>query len=94
MRSRNCCWKNLQVLLADKSSAGVTNSYGEPVISKGGKFSSKVLNSVDYQNVHPLGWTGEAETDDQVNQMLHNYNIKYNEELGRYKSGEIQPVYR
>ena len=77
--------EKLQVLLADKSSAGVTNSYGEPVISKGGKFSSKVLNSVDYQNVHPLGWTGEVETDDQVNQMLHNYNIKYNEELGRYK---------
>ncbi len=77
--------EKLQVLLAEKSSAGVTNSYGEPVISKGGKFSSKVLNSVDYQNVHPLGWTGEAETDDQVNQMLHNYNIKYNEELGRYK---------
>lgn len=77
--------EKLQVLLAEKSSAGVTNSYGEPVISKGGKFSAKVLNSVDYQNVHPLGWTGEAETDDQVNQMLHNYNIKYNEELGRYK---------
>jgi len=75
----------LQLLLADKASAGVTNSYGEPVISKGGKFSSKVLNSVDYQNVHPLNWTGEADTDELVNQMLHNYNIKYNEELGRYK---------
>jgi DNA-directed RNA polymerase subunit beta len=75
----------LSVLLADKSSAGVTNSYGEPIISKGGKFSMKVLNSIDFQNVHPLGWTGETETDDLVNQLLHNYNIKYNEELGRYK---------
>ncbi len=75
----------LSVLLADKNSAGVTNSYGEPIISKGGKFSMKVLNSVDFQNVHPLGWTGETDTDDQVNQLLHNYNIKYNEELGRYK---------
>src|SRR5690606_5839098 len=77
--------EKLQVLLADKVSAGVTNNYGEPVISKGGKFSSKVLNSVDFQNVNPLGWTGEEETDDLVNQLLHNYNIKYNEELGRYK---------
>jgi DNA-directed RNA polymerase subunit beta len=75
----------LSVILADKISAGVTNSYGEPIISKGGKFSSKVLNSVDYQNVHPLNWTGEKESDDLVNQLLHNYNIKYNEELGRYK---------
>jgi len=77
--------EKLSVLLADKASAGVTNTYGEPVISKGGKFSTKVLNSVDFQNVNPLGWTGEEETDELVNQLLHNYNIKYNEELGRYK---------
>lgn len=77
--------EKLAVLLADKASAGVTNTYGEPVISKGGKFSAKVLNSVDFQNVHPLNWTGEEETDALVNQLLHNYNIKYNEELGRYK---------
>ena len=37
------------------------------------------------QNVNPLGWTGDAHTDELINQMLHNYNIKYNEELGRYK---------
>ncbi|WP_118975421.1 DNA-directed RNA polymerase subunit beta [Taibaiella koreensis] len=77
--------EKLSVLLADKASAGVTNTYGEPVISKGGKFSTKVLNSVDFQSVNPLGWTGEEETDGLVNQLLHNYNIKYNEELGRYK---------
>ncbi len=77
--------EKLQVLLEDKASAGVTNTYGEPVISKGGKFSSKVLNSVDFQNVNPLGWTGDADTDNSVNKLLHNYNIKYNEELGRYK---------
>ncbi len=77
--------EKLSVLLDNKSSAGVTNTYGEPVISKGGKFSAKVLNSVDFQNVNPLGWTGDAETDDLVNQLLHNYTIKYNEELGRYK---------
>jgi len=75
----------LQQLLEGKSSAGVTNNYGEPVISKGGKFTSKVLQSVDYQNVNPLGWTGDEETDNYVNKLLHNYNIKYNEELGRYK---------
>jgi DNA-directed RNA polymerase subunit beta len=32
-----------------------------------------------------LGWTGDAKTDDQINTLLHNYSIKYNEELGRYK---------
>ncbi|HEX8676497.1 MAG TPA: DNA-directed RNA polymerase subunit beta, partial [Segetibacter sp.] len=43
------------------------------------------LAQIDYQNVNPLGWTGDAKTDDQINTLLHNYNIKYNEELGRYK---------
>jgi DNA-directed RNA polymerase subunit beta len=32
-----------------------------------------------------LGWTGDAAIDDNINILLHNYNIKYNEELGRYK---------
>ena len=75
----------LMTLLKDKTSTGITNNFGELVISKGGKFNSKTLGSVDYANVNPLGWTGDAETDDQINQLLHNYNIKYNEELGRYK---------
>lgn len=75
----------LMTLLKDKSSTGITNNFGELVISKGGKFNSKTLGSIDYANVNPLGWTGDAEIDGLINQLLHNYNIKYNEELGRYK---------
>jgi DNA-directed RNA polymerase subunit beta len=75
----------LQTLLRDRSSAGVTNNFGEMLIGKTAKFNVKNLSAIDYQNVNPLGWTGEAEIDDQINTLLHNYNIKYNEELGRYK---------
>jgi DNA-directed RNA polymerase subunit beta len=78
-------FEKLQILLKDKSSAGITNNFGETVLTKGGKFNSKTLGSIDYQNVNPLGWTGDKETDDLINQLLHNYNIKFNEELGRYK---------
>ena len=77
--------EKLMTLLKDKSSQGISNNFGELVLSKGGKFNSKTLGSIDYANVNPLGWTGDKETDDQINQLLHNYNIKYNEELGRYK---------
>lgn len=77
--------EKLMVLLKNQSSAGVTNNFGELLISKGGKFNSKTLGSIDFQNVNPLGWTGDQDTDDQINLLLHNYNIKYNEELGRYK---------
>ncbi|RYD51480.1 MAG: DNA-directed RNA polymerase subunit beta [Sphingobacteriales bacterium] len=75
----------LMTLLKDKSSAGVSNNFGEMIIAKGGKFNPKNLGAIDFQNVNPLGWTGEEEVDDLLNQLLHNYSIKYNEELGRYK---------
>jgi DNA-directed RNA polymerase subunit beta len=77
--------QKLQTLLKDKTSAGVSNNFGEVQIGKGSKFNPKNLAAIDYQNVNPLGWTGDAHTDELINQMLHNYNIKYNEELGRYK---------
>ncbi|HYK47827.1 MAG TPA: DNA-directed RNA polymerase subunit beta, partial [Parafilimonas sp.] len=77
--------EKLQTLLKDRSSIGVTNNFGEMLIGKTAKFNAKNLGSIDYQNVNPLGWTGDAQTDDRINTLLHNYNIKYNEELGRYK---------
>ncbi|MGV3768227.1 MAG: DNA-directed RNA polymerase subunit beta [Chitinophagaceae bacterium] len=75
----------LQVLLKDKASAGVSNNFGEVLIGKGAKFTVKNLTGIDYLNVNPLGWTGDEKIDQQINILLHNYNIKYNEELGRYK---------
>ena len=27
----------------------------------------RILADIDYQNVNPLGWTGDAKTDDQIN---------------------------
>lgn len=72
-------------LLKDRTSSGITNTYGEILISKGSKFSQKNLTNVDFQNVNPLNWTTDEATNAQINTLLHNYNIKYNEELGRYK---------
>jgi DNA-directed RNA polymerase subunit beta len=69
----------LQVVLKDKTSAGVTNTFGEVLIGKGAKFNAKNIAAIDYQSVNPLGWTGEAETDHYINTLLHNYNIKYND---------------
>ena len=77
--------EKLQILLKDKNSAGVSNNFGEVVIGKSAKFNQKVLAGLDYQNINPLGWTGDEVVDQQINTLLHNYSIKYNEELGRYK---------
>ncbi len=75
----------LEELLAEQVADGVTNHYGEIVIPKKSKFSSKVLKSVDYQTINPLGWTGDDKVDQLVNKLLHNYNIRFNEEIGRFK---------
>jgi DNA-directed RNA polymerase subunit beta len=75
----------LQTLLKDKISAGVSNNFGEILIGKGAKFNPKNLGNIDYLNVNPLGWTGDAKIDELINVLLHNYSIKFNEELGRYK---------
>ena len=77
--------EKLQTLLKDQTTPGVVNNFGETLIPKGSKFSAKNLAPIDFQNVNPLGWTGDKKTDDLLNTLLHNYNIKYNEELGRYK---------
>jgi DNA-directed RNA polymerase subunit beta len=77
--------EKLTALLANHVSAGVGNNFGEIQIGKGAKFTSKNLSGLDYANINPLGWTGDKKVDDQINTLLHNYNIKFNEELGRYK---------
>ena len=75
----------IATLLRDKTSAGVTNSYGETLIGKGVKFNQKNIAGLDVQGINPLGWTGEEKVDQAINTLLHNYTIKYNEELGRFK---------
>jgi DNA-directed RNA polymerase subunit beta len=77
--------EKLTTLLASHVSAGVSNNFGEVQIGKGGKFTDKNLRGLDYANINPLGWTGDNKIDDSINTLLHNYNIKFNEELGRYK---------
>ena len=75
----------LQILLKEKSSAGVTNSYGETLIGKGVKFNAKNLAALDFHGINPLGWTEDEKLDQAINTLLHNYTIKYNEELGKFK---------
>lgn len=81
----NVLLEKLGTLLENQTSVGVKNSFDEIVIGKNSKFNAKNLASLDYANINPLGWTTDEKINDQVNTLLHNYNIKFNEELGRYK---------
>ncbi|HLF62390.1 MAG TPA: DNA-directed RNA polymerase subunit beta [Saprospiraceae bacterium] len=66
-------------------SQGVKSIYNEMMITKGTKFTPKVLKGLDYAQVDYSNWTGDPETDKFVARLLHNYSIKLNEEIGKYK---------
>jgi len=72
-------------LLEGKSSQGVKSIYNEPVIGKGTKFTASVLKKVDYSQVDYANWTDDSKINGLVARLLHNFNIKVNEEIGRYK---------
>ncbi len=75
----------LAKLLESCISAGVINVYGEEVVPQGVKFSRRILSDLDYGEVKASGWVDDEELNGHVKMLLHNFNIKVNEELGRYK---------
>ncbi len=77
--------EKLMGILNGKASNGVSSLYKEEWISKGTKFSVKVLSDLNYAEVDPKDWTKEEDANRQIKAILHNYNLKVNEELGRYK---------
>jgi DNA-directed RNA polymerase subunit beta len=75
----------LSVLIKGEVSNGVRSIYGENIINKGTKFTPKAMKSIDFSQVDYTGWTGDRHTDGLISRLLHNYSIKVNEEVGRYK---------
>jgi len=77
--------EKLMKLLKDKTSNGISNVYREVVIAKGTKFTAKLLSEINYQEVETNNWTKDEDVNEKVKLLLHNYSIKHNEEVGRYK---------
>jgi DNA-directed RNA polymerase subunit beta len=77
--------EKLLVILGEQKSAGVFNNFKEELIKKGTKFSNKALSALDYAIVNPLNWTADAETNQLISRVIHNFNIKANDLLGNYK---------
>jgi len=72
-------------LLKGKKSDGVKSIYSEVLILKGKDFSPAILKEIDYVSIDYSGWTDDEHTNKLVARLLHNYSIKLNEEIGRYK---------
>ena len=75
----------LLVLVKDKTSNGVKSIYGEPLIPKGTKFTQELLRTMEFTQVDYGNWTSDERINELIARLLHNYSIKLNEEVGRYK---------
>ena len=78
----------LEVLLKGKTSAGITNLYGEPAVEKEVKFTRELLNDINYENINPTKWTKDKQTNNKIKKLISNYLLSYKEldaELKRVK---------
>ncbi|GAA4331326.1 DNA-directed RNA polymerase subunit beta [Mucilaginibacter gynuensis] len=82
---KNTLVDKLFEIVNGKTSQGVYNVYKELFVAKGVKFTQKILAELNYENINPTKWTTDDDKNDQIKTLLHNYNIKVNEELGAYR---------
>jgi DNA-directed RNA polymerase subunit beta len=82
---KNTLIEKLFEIVNGKTSQGVFNIYKELLVPKGVKFTQKILVELSYENINPTKWTTDDDKNDQIKLLLHNYNIKVNEELGAYR---------
>ncbi len=75
----------LLLLVKNKESQGVKSIYNENLIPTGVKFSQELLREIEYTTVDYSNWTDDEKTNGLIARLLHNYSIKANEEIGRYK---------
>ncbi|MDA0973452.1 MAG: DNA-directed RNA polymerase subunit beta, partial [Bacteroidetes bacterium] len=87
---KNQVVQKLFKLVNGKTSQGVFNHYREEFIKKGIKFSQKALEKVEFEVVNPKGWTTDEELNKSIETMLHNFSLKFNDILGKYKRKSFQ----
>ena len=75
----------LMQVLSGKVSNGVQNIFKEEIISKGTKFSPKVLQDLKFEEIDSRGWTKDEDANNLVKAILHNFNLRFSEETGKYK---------
>jgi DNA-directed RNA polymerase subunit beta len=82
---KNTLIEKLFEIVNGKTSQGVYNVYKELLVPKGVKFTQKILVDLNYENINPTKWTTDDDKNDHIKTLLHNFNIKLNEELGAYR---------
>jgi DNA-directed RNA polymerase subunit beta len=66
-------------LLGGKTSQGIKDYFGVQLYAKGTKFTLKMLEEIDYQNLSNGKWSGDARIDALVEKAINNFTIKWKE---------------
>jgi len=75
----------LITLVKNKTTQGIKSIYNEEMVPKGSKINKTLLKNIDFNTVDYANWTDDKNLNALIVRMLHNFSIKVNEELGRYK---------
>ena len=82
---KNTLVTKLMHLLSGKKVHVVKTVYNETLLPKGTEFEASLLKNLEYQSMDYNNWTKDENINGLIKRLLHNYMIKNNEELGRYK---------
>ncbi len=79
--------QKIAAIVRNKVTKGIFTIYNEEIVPKGTKLTLKVLSDarLDYQNLKSDDWTSSPGNNQLIKKLLHNYKLKGNEEIGRYK---------
>ncbi len=69
----------LWTLLSGKTTTGIKDYFGAQLYAKGTKFTQKMLEEIDYQNLSTGKWVGDAHVDALVEKAINNFVIKWKE---------------
>lgn len=73
-------------ILDGKTAQAISNVYYEEVVSKGSKFTKKLLSEqIDYNTVTVHNWSNDEERNQLVTEILRNYKSKLNDITSDYK---------
>jgi len=75
----------LFILINGKTSQGVKDYYGTEMITKGTKFSLKLLQEIDYMHITASKWSTDKKKNETIKSLLHNYVVKHKEIEGKYR---------
>ncbi|MDD3201754.1 MAG: DNA-directed RNA polymerase subunit beta [Bacteroidales bacterium] len=75
----------LCTLVEEKRSSGLSDLYGTEIIPKGEPFTREVLESIDYNNINPVKWTSDKNSNNLIKKLINNYLIAFKEYDAEYK---------